>query len=70
MSNTPIHARPHCASPQLVTLGYTAVFFDADVALVKDPVPFLAQGRATVAVSFETRNCDSFVTSAAFRKEK
>ena len=55
---------------EVTELGYTAIFFDADIALIKDPIPFIAKGTSSVVVSFETRGCDSFVTSTVFRKEK
>ena len=38
-------------------MGFNVIFFDVDIALVKDPLPYLIAGNADVIVSPELRVC-------------
>ena len=37
--------------------GYNVVYFDVDIALVKDPLPLMVLGSADITVSIEKRTC-------------
>ena len=50
--------------------GYDCVYFDVDIAFVKDPIPFMIIGQNTVSITYESRSCGSFVKSQATTKEK
>ena len=45
--------------PQLeaLTLGYSVIYFDVDIGLVQDPVPYITRGDADFVVSIEQRKC-------------
>ena len=45
--------------PQLevLELGYNVIYFDVDIGLVQDPVPFITRGDADFTVSIEQRDC-------------
>ena len=45
--------------PQLevLELGYNVIYFDVDIGLVQDPVPFITRGDADFTVSIEQRRC-------------
>jgi hypothetical protein len=45
--------------PQLeaLALGYSVIYFDVDVGLVQDPVPYITRGDADFVVSIEQRKC-------------
>ena len=42
---------------EAVELGFNVIFFDVDIALVVDPLPYLIGGDADVIVSPELRVC-------------
>lgn len=42
---------------EALELGFNVIFFDVDIALVKDPLPYLIEGSADVIVSPELRVC-------------
>lgn len=37
--------------------GYNVIYFDVDIALIKDPLPHMVYGSADIAVSIEKRTC-------------
>ena len=37
--------------------GFNAIYFDVDVALLLDPIPFMVRGTADISVSAELRQC-------------
>jgi hypothetical protein len=43
---------------EALELGFNVIFLDVDIALVRDPLPFLTQGDADFIVSPELRVCD------------
>ena len=45
--------------PQLevLDLGYSVIYFDVDIGLVQDPVPYITRGDADFTVSIEQRQC-------------
>lgn len=45
--------------PQLevLDLGYNVIYFDVDIGLVQDPVPYITRGDADFTVSIEQRYC-------------
>jgi hypothetical protein len=46
---------------EVLLQGYNCIFFDVDIALVLDPVPFLTRGQADFVSSVEMRSCpDSY----------
>jgi hypothetical protein len=42
--------------------GYNCIFFDVDIAMVLDPVPFLTRGQADFVSSVEMRSCPDTYT--------
>lgn len=42
---------------EALKLGYNVVYFDVDIAFVKDPIPNLLYGNSDFIVSTETRDC-------------
>lgn len=42
---------------EVLQAGYNVIYFDLDIGLVQDPVPFLLKGNADFVVSPETRGC-------------
>jgi hypothetical protein len=42
--------------------GYNCIFFDVDIAMVLDPVPFLTRGQADFVSSLEMRSCPDAYT--------
>lgn len=42
---------------EVLELGYDAVYFDLDIAFVRDPIPDIVKGSADLAVSMEMRTC-------------
>ena len=44
---------------EIVQSGYDVMYFDVDVAFVKDPVPLMTLGGSTVAITLESRTCKS-----------
>lgn len=55
---------------EVVRNGYDCMYFDADIAFIKDPVPLMIIGQNTVSVTIESRSCSSFVKSQATIKEE
>ena len=47
---------------EVLLLGYNAIFFDIDIALMVDPVPFLTRGSSDFVFSVEMRACPDFYT--------
>lgn len=46
---------------EVLLSGYHCIFFDVDIALVLDPVPFLAKGQSDLVTMVEMRSCpDSY----------
>ena len=57
---------------EVLLTGYNAIFFDVDIALVVDPVPYLTRGDADFVTTVEMRHCPDHYTptvQAAIRKE-
>jgi hypothetical protein len=58
------------ALPQLVPayemllLGFDTIYFDVDIALVHDPVPFMVKGNADFVSTLEIRGCTDMYTSS------
>lgn len=44
--------------------GFNAIFFDVDIGLVQDPVPFLTKGDADFVAALEPRTCTDIYPSA------
>jgi hypothetical protein len=42
--------------------GYNCIFFDVDIAMVLDPIPFLTRGKADFVSSLEMRSCPDVYT--------
>ena len=42
---------------EILQLGYNFVYFDLDIALVQDPIPYLLQGDADFITTTELRHC-------------
>jgi hypothetical protein len=42
---------------EVLLRGYNCIFFDVDIALVLDPVPFLTRGQSDFVTSIESRSC-------------
>ena len=42
---------------EVLESGYDAIYFDVDVALLIDPMPFMVRGTADISVSAELRGC-------------
>ena len=55
---------------EVIQNGYDCMYFDVDIAFVKDPVPLMIIGQNTVSVAIESRSCGSFVKSQATIKEE
>eukprot|EP01034_Spumella_vulgaris_P033806 gene33806-41704_t len=45
---------------EALQLGFNVIFFDADVALIQDPLPYLTLGTADFIVSTEVKSCAVF----------
>lgn len=43
---------------EVLSLGYDVLFIDLDVALVRDPIPYLTRGNADLVMQMELRSCD------------
>ena len=57
--------------PQLeaLTMGYNVIYFDVDIGLVQDPVPYLMRGDADFVVSIEQRACpEEYPTSRQLKE--
>ena len=55
---------------EILELGYDVIYMDTDIALVKDPIPFINLGDATINVSPEIRKkCTYFTYSRLTKKE-
>jgi Nucleotide-diphospho-sugar transferase len=58
--------------PQLeaLQLGYDVIYFDVDIGLVQDPVPYITRGDADFVVSIEQRACpEEYPTSRKFHTD-
>lgn len=44
--------------------GYNVLFMDVDIAFLHDPVPYMTQGTANIALSLETRHCLEFYSTS------
>lgn len=42
---------------EVLELGYNAIYFDIDIGLVQDPIPYLLTGDADFVTSYEIRQC-------------
>ena len=42
---------------EILDLGYSVIFFDVDIGLVQDPIPYLIRGDADIITSMESRGC-------------
>ena len=42
---------------EVLTLGFGVIYLDTDIALLKDPIPFLMRGEADLSFSIEIRGC-------------
>ena len=42
---------------EVLSLGYDAIFFDVDISLLRDPIPFMVRGHVDVVMSPEIRVC-------------
>lgn len=47
---------------EALTLGYNAIFFDIDIGLVDDPIPYIVRGKADFSVSQEIRTCQQLIS--------
>eukprot|EP01034_Spumella_vulgaris_P030063 gene30063-37219_t len=47
---------------EVLQLGYNVIYFDVDIGLVQDPVPFLTIGSADFVTSIEMRSCPEFIS--------
>ena len=58
--------------PQLeaLSLGYSIIYFDVDIGLVQDPVPYITRGDADFVVSIEQRACPEEYPSSRRMAEK
>ena len=54
---------------EIVRQGYDVMYFDVDVAFVKDPVQMMTLGDSTVAVSVESRTCATMTFAEPTVKE-
>eukprot|EP01031_Cornospumella_fuschlensis_P032349 gene32349-39121_t len=43
--------------------NFNAIFLDADVALVRDPIPYLTQSKADLTMSMESRGCQEYFSA-------
>lgn len=52
--------------PVLETLehNFNVIFLDADVVLVRDPIPYLIQSQADLSMSIESRGCQEYFSAA------
>ena len=49
---------------EALELGYNVVFFDVDIGLVQDPIPYLTRGNADFVSSLEVRHCAEFFSTS------
>lgn len=42
---------------EILDLGYSVIFFDVDIGLIQDPIPYLIRGDADIVTSMESRGC-------------
>ena len=42
---------------EILELGYSVIYFDVDIGLVQDPVPYITRGDADFTLSIEQRDC-------------
>ena len=54
---------------EVLRSGYDCVYFDVDIAFIKDPIPLMVLGQSTVAISYESRSCASWTAAAGTLKE-
>jgi hypothetical protein len=47
---------------EVLDLGFNVIYFDVDIGLVQDPIPFVTQGEADFVTSIEMRHCPEFVS--------
>jgi Nucleotide-diphospho-sugar transferase len=53
---------------EVIELGYNVLFFDIDVTLLRDPVPYMLRSTADISVSPESRDC-RFPSHPSFREK-
>jgi hypothetical protein len=46
------------AVSEVLELGYNVIYLDADIVLLRDPIPFLLRGNADFTSALESRQCD------------
>jgi Nucleotide-diphospho-sugar transferase len=49
---------------EILLLGFNVIYFDVDIGLVQDPVPYVTRGDADFTVSIEQRACPEFYPSS------
>lgn len=55
---------------EILLLGYNVIYFDVDIGLVQDPVPYIIRGDADFTVSIEQRACPEYYPSSRKMAEK
>ena len=48
---------------EALNYGFNVIYFDVDIGLVQDPVPFLIKGDADFTTTLEIRSCPEYYPS-------